>query len=148
MAKKTPPPATRKTPPATPAAPRGRAVKGGQTAKPHEAHEATAAPLSDYPDLADVLPELAEEYRACHEAEKKAKERKEELAALILPLLDAVGAKSVTDGDKWTVVKSRGANVSIKKERLLEKGVSVDIITYATVKTPYEYVQVIDPKRK
>lgn len=148
MAKKTPPPATRKTPPATPAAPRGRAVKGGQPAEAPSQYEATAAPLSDYPDLADVLPELAEEYRLCHEAEKAAKARKTELTELILPLMTAVGAKSVTDGDKWTVVKSRGTNVTIKKERLLEKGVSVDIIEFATVKTPYDYVQVIDPKRK
>lgn len=111
------------------------------------AYESQARPLAEYPDLADVLPDLCVEYRAVHEQIAALEKRKKELSATISPLMEAFNANSITDGDSWTVVRSRGTNSTISKTRLVEKGVSVDIITYATVKTPYWYVQVLNPKR-
>lgn len=104
-----------------------------------------ARPISEYPDLADVLPDMCIEYRDIQQQIVALEARKKALSADILPLMEAFNANSITDGDAWTVVRSRGTNSQIKKTLLVEQGVTTDIIEAATVRTPYWYVQVRDP---
>lgn len=100
--------------------------------------------LDQVPDVADVLPQLCERYRTVHESVVALEKEKKELSAQILPLMDAVEAKSIT-APTWVAVKSKGTNVSISKEKLLANGVGMDIIEKSTQRTPYYYVQVRKP---
>lgn len=101
--------------------------------------------LDAVPDIADVLPAYATEYLQLLADERRIEARKDELSSDIQALLGAVDQRSVLTPE-WQVSRARGASVSISKEMLLELGVKLAVIAAATVRKPYTYVVVSDPR--
>lgn len=91
------------------------------------------------------LAALCDEYRVLQEALTDIENSKKRLMQEIKSLGDKVGAK-VVRGETWSLVRSKGGRKEIKPERLLEKGVKLSVIEYATVKQEWTYYQVTAPK--
>ena len=84
---------------------------------------------------------LCTRYRELTDLETEIGVEKKELSAVIKPLMQAAGARSVV-GPGWNAIRAKGTTVQIVKTRLLEYGVSLKVIEASTKRTPYEYIQV------
>ena len=71
----------------------------------------------------------------------RGKKSVDDINAQILGMMEATGEEKFVTGG-WTVMKFNGRNTSISKTKLLEEGVSIQIIQAATVETPYTTVMV------
>ena len=121
-----------------------RLKKAGKSTAPFE-EESRARPLSDFPDLEDVLPDLIAEYRQLQETIKAAEARKKEIADDAKILLEGAEAESIT-GDGWNCCVVRQERSSLKKELLLQHGVSMDVIDASTETKESSYIQVREVK--
>lgn len=106
---------------------------------PVVADEETAGALADA-----GFNELCCQYRAACDVIAEAEITKKTLAAEIEPMMEAVEVDSVVNPD-WTAVRARGKSVQLKREKLLQKGVSMAVIEACTVSKPYTYIQVVKP---
>lgn len=102
-----------------------------------------AVPVIDYAQV--KLPKdfaaLVRESREVGGMIKVLKARKDEISEELIPAMMTARVKSVSV-DGASVTLARGKNVRIDGKLLLEKGVSSDIILYATVEKTYDYVTV------
>jgi hypothetical protein len=106
---------------------------------------------------ADSIPRLkamrfhqaVERHKSASQAEKAAKQEKDEAGRDIMAALGAVGRDSIMDGDaKVSVVNGRSA-ARIDAKLLFQLGVSEDIIAKATVMgNEFSYALVTLPKEK
>lgn len=98
----------------------------------------------DILDAANFM-DLCAEHRAISDQIAGLEKRKKELSAEIEPLMEAIACDSLDGGD-WVAVRSRGKSTTLKKELLLQKGVTMATINACTVTREYTYVQVRKPE--
>lgn len=87
------------------------------------------------------LPELCAEYRALAEDRQAIEEAQKSLKEDIDQLAKSARITKV-QGDGWVLMKTTSKRSTIKPERLVEKGVSMEVIEYATVTSESSYYQV------
>ncbi len=134
-------PAARPQPAPAPARRPAPAGKGNGKADPGDDVARQARPLEQFPELEDVLPDLCSEYRRIAVEMKRLEDRRKELSAEIMPLLEAVECDSI-QGDGWVAMRVIGSRSTLSRERLLEAGVAMATIEACTTKVTYPYLQV------
>jgi len=109
------------------------------------------------PHLIDAnIHNLAARLRATRDAIANLKLKEKELVTELEPFItDIEGGKMVVDTSegfapnqypKYTLTLSPGSNSTIKREKLLERGVGPDVIDYATSRTGYTQIRVQETK--
>ena len=108
------------------------------------AEEIAVLTLADIDDAEEreLLESLCIAYREESDRERSAKASKDTLLKEIGPLAERIGVargKAKLAGEGWQLVQRASSRSAIDPKRLLAKGVSADVIVYATVKkeTPY-----------
>ena len=108
------------------------------------AEEIAVLTLADIDDSEEreTLEALCIAYREESDRERSAKASKDTLLTMIVPLAEKLGiarGKTKLAGEGWQLVQRASSRSAIDPKRLLAKGVSADVIVYATVKkeTPY-----------
>jgi hypothetical protein len=85
--------------------------------------------------------DLVEERREITSMIKTLKERGEEIGEILCSAMIVAGQKKLAVGS-LNITLAQGRNSRIDGKKLLEKGVSSDVIVYATVSTTYDYVTI------
>jgi hypothetical protein len=100
----------------------------------------------------DKLLHLLREQAEMAELKRNAEERIKDLNQQVSELMDRLGHKSILapnhQGDirQFTIV--RGANVTLKEDLLLQRGISPVVISECKVRTEYTYVSSREPGEK
>lgn len=100
-------------------------------------------PLSELKDkrARTALPDLCREYRSQSELESNAKAVKRVLMSEIAQHAKRAKVDKV-QGDGWLLMSSKTTRRSISPEKLLEKGVEMGVIEFATETRETSYYQV------
>lgn len=91
------------------------------------------------------LPQLCQQYREVQSQITALEAAKRDLMTNIRSYADSLGVDKVA-GDGWMLTHVVQIRTAIEAERLLQKGVKLSVIEYATVETPIEYWSVLNRK--
>lgn len=106
---------------------------------------APPAPLESIEDarVRQELDDLCKQYRAVSEEVAAADTLKKILMEDIKRIGFQQGLKKVA-GEGYQLVRSGSSSTTISKDKLVDKGVSLDLIADCTVKNSWEYFQVLE----
>ena len=109
----------------------------------HKANNGEAIPIADvkHAKARRLLPDLCSEYRRIAEEAAAIDAAKRALMTDIKTLAKSARIKKV-EGDGWMLVKADGRSPKVNKEKLLKKGVSMEVIESCTDENAYTYFQV------